>query len=162
MPGLNVALPSDSVAFSGSLVPPAKSNSEKLDAVSGVELVDCEVSDAVDDVVTPPARVVVDPDDVVVDVVPFDNIVAAPAATTHRIDKPAPTMEPFSFIFIVRTPAIKPHQGPIGRLLKSSGQERPVAKLGFLRRAVELFRICYSAAWISTSGSGALPRPTLT
>jgi hypothetical protein len=51
---------------------------------------------------------VVEPDvDVgVVDV--GDNIVAAPAATTHRTETPAPNMEPVTLIAIFATPAINP------------------------------------------------------
>jgi hypothetical protein len=108
MPGWNVALPSDSVAFSGSFVPPAKSKSAKLDVTVAVELDDVAVVDDVVDVVELSIRVVVELGDVVVDVDPLDSIVAAPAATTQRIDAPAPTMEPVNLIFIFATPLLAP------------------------------------------------------
>ena len=103
-----MAFPSESVALSGNFVPFAKSNEEKLDVIVEVVLSDGEV---VEDVVVVPdvlSSVVVAPVDVPVDVDPVDNIVAAPAAMTHRIDAPAPTMEPVSLIFIFATPATKP------------------------------------------------------
>ncbi|HWV12857.1 MAG TPA: hypothetical protein VN110_06125 [Sphingobium sp.] len=78
------------------------------------------------------SRVVVDPVGDVGDDPP-DMIVAAPAAMTHKSDNPAPTMEPVSLIFMFATPAIKPYQGPIRRLTKTSGQARLTAKRRTLR-----------------------------
>jgi hypothetical protein len=103
-----VALPSDSVAFSGSFVPPSKSNVEKLDVIVEVVLVIDVVVDKVPAALLPLSRVFVEPVDVPVDVDPLDRIVAAPAAMTQRRDNPTPTMEPVSLIFIFATPAIKP------------------------------------------------------
>jgi hypothetical protein len=60
------------------------------------------------DVVPPLSRVVVDPVDKFVDPGSLERIVAAPAATTHKIDTPAPTMEPVSLIFILRPPLLCP------------------------------------------------------
>lgn len=99
-----MALPSDSVALSGSFVPLAKSKVEKLDVMVGLVPV---VDEVVEDVVNAgalPSRVVVDPVDDVGDDPP-DMIVAAPAAMTHKSDNPAPTMEPVSLIFMFATPA---------------------------------------------------------
>lgn len=121
MPGWNVALPSESVAFSGSFVPSAKSKLEKLLLVVAVAVdVDVDVLPVL--VIVVLDDVDVELEDVVVEVVSPDKMVAAPAATTHRTDIPAPTMEPVSLIFILRTPAIKPVQGLTGRLTNTSGQ----------------------------------------
>ena len=99
-----MALPSDSVALSGSFVPPAKSKVEKLDVMVGLVPVVDEVVEDVVNAGAPPSRVVVDPVDDVGDDPP-DMIVAAPAAMTHKSDNPAPTMEPVSLIFMFATPA---------------------------------------------------------
>lgn len=85
-------------------MPSAKSKVEKFDEIVDVVPV---VDDCVEDVVMVGAAlssvvpVSVDP----VVSVPLDKIVAAPAATTHNKDNPAPIMEPVSLIFILATPA---------------------------------------------------------
>ncbi|GLV27642.1 hypothetical protein TomTYG75_01690 [Sphingobium sp. TomTYG75] len=98
-------MPSDRVDLSGSFVPLAKSYVEKLDETVEVVSVDSEVVEVVVDVDPLLSRVVVDAVCKLVDVDPLDNIVAAPAAMTHRSDNPAPHMEPVSLIFIFATPA---------------------------------------------------------
>ena len=95
---------SQSVALSGSFVPFAKSKSAKLDVMVDARLVTVEVVDDVTDVVSLSTRVVVDDVAVVVEVEPSDRIVAAPAATTHNMESPAPTMEPVSLIFMICNP----------------------------------------------------------
>lgn len=94
----------ESVAFSGSLVPSAKSNVEKLDVVLEVELL-VDVEDVVE--LVPADGDVELVEDVLVDVLVV-NMVAAPAATRPSNDNPAPNKEPVSRIFIFATPVIYP------------------------------------------------------
>ncbi len=105
LPGRTVALLSHKVDLPGSFVPLAKSKVEKLDETAEVVSVGDKVVAFVVDVDPLLSRVVVDPSCKSEDVDSLDNIVAAPAAMTHRSDNPAPTMEPVSLIFISATPA---------------------------------------------------------
>ncbi|WP_313807537.1 hypothetical protein [Sphingobium sp.] len=98
------------MAFSGNLVPLAKSKSEKSEAVSAVvEPLAVDVVVDVELAVVDDCEVVVVVD-VVFDVDPLVMIVAAPAAKMQKTDIPAPKMEPVILTGILRPPKLNPNR----------------------------------------------------
>ncbi|WP_327754058.1 hypothetical protein VVT58_04125 [Sphingobium sp. SJ10-10] len=100
-------MPSESVAFSGNLVPLAKSKSEKSDVVLIV------AEPLVVDVVNVELVVVDDEEvlvvvDILFDVDPEVMIVAAPAAKMQDMAIPAPKMEPVILTGMFATPEVIP------------------------------------------------------